>query len=68
MPVSRPGAATARLRVPGTASGVNPRLPRRATRDGGRGSRALHWAFAATVARLCVASYGRDGALRAQAS
>jgi len=54
MPVSRPGAATARLRVPGTASGVNPRLPRRATRDGGRGSRALHWAFSATVARLRV--------------
>src|SRR5215510_4818331 len=26
-----------RLRVPGAASGVNPRLPRRATRDGGRG-------------------------------
>jgi len=36
IPLSRPGSAHARLRVPGAASGVNPRLPRRATRNGGR--------------------------------
>src|SRR5438128_2868807 len=36
----------ARLRVPAPASGVNPRLPRRATRGGGRGLQALHGASA----------------------
>jgi len=39
--VACPGAASADLRGPGAAAGVNPRLPCRATRDGRRGARAL---------------------------
>src|SRR5437763_13170862 len=39
MPVRHPGAASAGPTGPGAASGVNPRLPRRATRDGQRGAR-----------------------------
>jgi hypothetical protein len=40
-PIAHPGSATAGLRVPGAASGVNPRLPRRATRNGRRCARVL---------------------------
>src|SRR5439155_5881390 len=47
MPASRPNAASRAPTGPGATSGVNPRLPRRATRHGARGLRAPRRAFAA---------------------
>jgi len=55
MPRPRPGAAGTRLRVPGAGSGVNTRLPRRATRNGERGARTLRRTFAAAASAVSKA-------------